>query len=188
MKIILSEKDGVQVESDFCLYGPEELPWCDERYFFVALLSIHGPTQAVRSIWASLAGYHSVKVYPDSIHLSRDSYTMLRKREWVHGAGTSHILIWDSTMIEKLAIWWKPEERLPALERIIKRRKVPYDRKYLPALERYLLEQENLVQLKGWGGAKAYCLKDCSDDCLCNAMLEVIRKDLNLPVPMASCG
>ena len=169
--------DGVTVRSDFGLYsdsgGDKSL----------ILISIYGSPQQTKAVFSSLAENKPVKVLPDAYELDRPS--ALRGRGRSIGRGRQHMLIWSDEDLDNGVVWFgeKTEEKQvgfgpfgaaeeAAFVRWLEKKKVPYEREYLPMLRERLIKDEDVIVFGSWGGIRGYEIS-VDDDRLCDLMLKI---------------
>ena len=61
-----------------------------------------------------------------------------------------------------------------AFVRWLEKKKVPYERVYLPLLRERLIKDENVIVFGSWGGIRGYEVS-VDDDLLCDLMLKISR-------------
>ncbi len=171
MLIATIKSGGVSCKSDMGL--------CDNLsdYSHLYFLSIYGSPQQVKAIFSLLASGHKIEVIIEErkIDLERKWGCSLRFKGINLGYGKRHGLVWTENIGKDIIIWTSPEERMKVLYSAISKRRIPFEKVWLPEIEQLLLKEEYLVKLKGWGGAGGYeCRWD--DDAVCDLIAEEILK------------
>lgn len=141
------------------------------------ILSIYGSSQQVKAIFATLAQGEPIEMGMDGekYNITRTAEDTIRFRGYNIGYGKQHALIFAET--SRITFWLDPIERLKHLDLILSQGKIPYDKSWLPGIERLLLDKEHLAKLIGWGGMEGY-LSDWGkqdEDELCNLIANSIE-------------
>jgi len=161
---------GVSCKSDMGLYDKKD---------YVYFLSIYGSPQQVKAIFSLLVMGRELLLIRDdngAISLKRRWGGNFRFRAFSLGYGKRHGLIWSEGIGKDIIMWTSPEERLKALYSAISKRRIPFDRQWLPKIEVLLLRNNYLEELKGWGGTGGYnCNWD--DDAICDLIAEEVLQN-----------
>jgi hypothetical protein len=163
---------GVSCKSDMGLYGAY-----NSNYIY--FLSIYGSPQQVKAIFSLLALGREILLIKDEEVISplrREFWSNFRFKSFSLGYGKRHGLAWSEGIGKDIIMWTSPEERLNALYSAISKRRIPFDRQWLPNIEALMLENNYLEELKGWGGAGGYNCK-WDDDAICDLIAEEMLKD-----------
>ncbi len=139
-------------------------------------ISIYGSPQQVRAIFALLVGNESIEVVNregESMEVFKSWYDGMRLKTFPLGYAKRHGLIFTEALNRDVILWTSPEEKERALFSALSKRRIPFDREWLPILEKVLIEDDQLVPLSGWGGFGGY---SCSlnDDRVCDLITEKI--------------
>jgi len=139
----------------------------------VKLLSIYGAPQQVKAVASALLGFKTLETTEKdgtATRLSR-SYLNYRFRSFSLGYGKCHGLIWEES--DSWVFWTETEDRLRVFEQALSKRKIPYEKNWLPQLEEILFDKDLLQKLSGWGGG-GYDLSSLDDDKACDLIVKRI--------------
>jgi len=169
-EIRLIRSGGVSCKSDAGLYLAN--PYKSTLKF----ISIYGSPQQVRAIFALLVANESIEVVDgeeQTISLDKGWVDSMRLKTFPLGYGKRHGLIFFEGLSKGAILWTSPQEKERKLFSALSKRRIPFDRLWLPELEALLVEEDQLFPLSGWGGFQGY---DCSlnDDKVCNLITEKI--------------
>lgn len=178
-ELIQIKAKGVVCTSDIGLIKPSP----DERYGYDApipasayILSIYGSSQQVKAIFATLAQGQPIELTMDGTNYSvrRTQGDTIRFRGYSLGYGKQHAIIYAET--SNISFWLDTKERLKHLDMVLSKGKIPYDKSWLPGLEKLLVDKEHLSRLIGWGGMEGYLSewKDKDEDTLCDLIANSI--------------
>jgi len=169
-EIRLVQCGGVSCKSDAGLY-------LENSYrSTLKFISIYGSPQQVRAIFALLVANETIEVIDGegkTILVDRGWYDGMRLKTFPLGYGKRHGLIFIEGLGKGAILWTSPEEKERALFSALSKRRIPFDREWLPRIEEVLVEDDQLIPLHGWGGLNGY---DCSlnDDKVCDLITEKI--------------
>jgi hypothetical protein len=158
---------AIAVPSDLCLFteGYSSNP--------VKMLSIYGAPQQVKAVASALLGFKDLENSEQDgtkTRLSR-SYLNYRFRSFSLGYGKCHGLIWEES--DSWVFWTKTEDRFRVFEQALSKRKIPYQKDWIPQLEEILTDKKLLQNLSGWGGG-GYDLSSLDDDEACDLIVSRI--------------
>ncbi len=160
---------GVTCRTDMGLYSSSS------SSNILRFASVYGAPQQVKAIFSVIATFNEVILLKDDsqVRLARSYNSSLRFRGFSIGYGKQHGIIWDEKTGEDCIIWTSRDERLKALYNALSKRKVPFDKAWLPKLELLLGRGGFLSLLQGWGGIGGY---ECSwdDDAICDKIVKVL--------------
>ena len=142
----------------------------------VKFLSLYGSPQQVRAIFALLVGNRGVDVIDGGVEvlaLDRSWGDGLRLKTFPLGYGKRHGLIFTDDIGKEVILWTSPEEKARVLFSALSKRRIPFDREWLPEIEKLLLDEERLINLHGWSGFGGYVCQ-WNDDEICNLIAERI--------------
>jgi len=169
-EIRLVQCGGVSCKTDAGLY-------LENSYkSILKFISIYGSPQQVRAVFALLVANKTIEVIDEKgeiISLDRGWYDGMRLKTFPLGYAKRHGLIFIEGLGKGAILWTSPEEKERALFSALSKRRIPFDRLWLPGIEEVLVEDGQLIPLHGWGGLNGY---DCSlnDDKVCNLITEKI--------------
>jgi len=169
-EIRLIRSGGVSCKSDAGLYLG------DAYRSTLKFLSIYGSPQQVRAIFALLVANQTIEVVDgkgEIVTLDRGWVDGMRLKTLPLGYGKRHGLIFTEGLGKGTILWTSPEEKERKLFSALSKRRIPFDREWLPEIEKILIEEEQLFPLSGWGGFSGY---DCSlnEDRVCDLIVEKI--------------
>lgn len=167
---------GVSCKSDAGLYE-------DGSSAYVKFLSLYGSPQQVRAIFALLIEHRGIEVSDlgevitdgegEVFSISKSWGDSLRLKTFPLGYGKRHGLIFTEGFGKEVILWTSPEEKARVLFSALSKRRIPFDREWLPEIEKLLLDEERLINLHGWGGFGGYVCQ-WNDDEICNLIAERI--------------
>jgi hypothetical protein len=171
-KIREIKSGGVSCKSDAGLYEGG-----DSSSAYVKFLSLYGSPQQIRAIFALLVEYGGIEVITDEegdvFSISKQWKDSLRLKTFSLGYGKRHGLVFTEGLGKEIIIWTSPEEKARVLFSALSKRRIPFDREWLPEIEKLLLDEERLINLHGWGGFDGYVC-NWNDDEICDLIAERI--------------
>jgi len=171
MLIATIRSGGISCKSDMGLYDNIS------DYAHLYFLSIYGSPQQVKAIFSMLASGRKIELIIEEkeIDLERRWGYSLRFKGINLGYGKRHGLIWTENIGRDIIIWTSPEEKIKVFHSAISKRRIPLEKAWLPEIEKLLLKEEYIKELKGWGGVYGY---ECrwEDDAICDLIAEEILK------------
>lgn len=179
-KLIQIKAKGVVCTSDIGLVRP----FPENRRGYDApipaslyVLSIYGSSQQVKAIFATLAQGEPIEMAIDDQEyvVRRTQDDTIRFRGYGIGYGKQHALIFAES--NNISFWLNADERLKHLDLILSKGKIPYDKAWLPGIEKLLVGKEHLAKLTGWGGLDGYLSdwKEAEEDALCDLISNSIE-------------